>query len=125
MPSFKSAAMVIITPEAKLIPASLRHQIEARTAVMTTMIATAANKRIRGATLTPTGEEYDSFARPVGVFMEFVLDLKQLREDFCSRLPERGVYLNGAPQCRNGRRLEDCTSHRTCCEQAVDRQSSD
>src|SRR5271157_3127002 len=85
--------MVIITPEAKLIPASLRHQIQARIAVMTTMIATGVNKKTRGPTLTRTGEEYDSFARPVRVFMEFVLNLKRLSEDFRFRLPEPGVYL--------------------------------
>src|SRR5271165_5033285 len=85
--------MVIITPEARLIPASFPHQIQARTAVMTKMIATAVNKKIRGPTLMLTGEECRSFTLFGRIFMEFVLKRKRWSEDFCSRLPKRGVYL--------------------------------
>src|SRR5271157_2144502 len=85
--------MVIMTPEAKLIPASFRHQIQARIAVMATMIVTAVKKRTRGPTLTPTGEEDNSFAFPVAVCVAFISNLERSSKDFCSRLPERGVYL--------------------------------
>ena len=36
-----------MTPEAKLMPASFRHQIQARTAVTTMMSATATNNKLR------------------------------------------------------------------------------
>ncbi len=69
--------MVIMTPEAKLIPASLRHQIQARIAVMATIMATAANRNTRGPRPIPVGVEYDWLARTVPVCMEFVLSMKR------------------------------------------------
>ena len=75
-----------MTPEAKLIPASFPHQIQVRTAVMTTMIATALNKKIRGATPTPSAGEQDWLARPVEisveVFMEFYFEPEAIERRF-------------------------------------------
>jgi len=70
--------MVIMTPEAKLIPASLLHQIQVRIAVMTMMTATAINSKIRGAAPARRGGAYASFALEVGVIAELMLTWKWL-----------------------------------------------
>ena len=107
--------MVIMTPEAKLIPASLRHQIQARTPVITTRIATAASKKKRGARLPPAGEEYDSLARTVGRMhgvrlkheaMErgFLLSSSGTRSIPRSRLHKNTVFAAAARTCAQASR---------------------